>query len=256
MNKVKEKEISSEEKSLATNIPQEISYVNFDPAQQVEYAQKAAKALMTIIEATKPLTMQGKRYLYFEHWQTVARFFNTTVGIDGTTQTDKGYIAKAVVYDKNGVVIGGAEASCMKDEMNWKNKPDFQLRSMAQTRAMAKALRSIYGFVAVLAGVEATPAEEMSEHIVESKPVGQAQHVVQPTGKQPSEKQKMFIKKLCTEKQITQTQLKELAVTYKGDPSGLIEYLLNYRKQETQELPVIQQEMSEEDQKLVDSIPF
>lgn len=85
----------------------------------------------------------------------------------------------------------------------------------------------------------------------------QNQHVA--TGKQPSEKQKMFIKKLCTEKGITQPQLKELAVTYKGNPSGLIDYLLNHKKEIVEkDLPVIQQqeEMSEEDAKLVDSIPF
>ncbi len=39
--------------------------------------------------------------------------------------------------------------------------PLFQLRSMAQTRAMAKAFRSVLGWVAVLAGYRATPAEEL-----------------------------------------------------------------------------------------------
>ena len=158
MNKVKEKETSGQEKSLTPIVSENNGLVNFDPQTQVEYAQKAAKALMVVIDATKPLVMQGKRYLYFEHWQTVARFFNTTVGITETIKDSHGYIAKAAVYNNQGLIIGGAEASCMNDEKNWKGKPELQLRSMAQTRAMAKALRSIYGFVAVLAGVEATPA--------------------------------------------------------------------------------------------------
>ncbi len=40
--------------------------------------------------------------------------------------------------------------------------PTFQLRSMAQTRACAKALRNVLGWVAVMAGYSATPAEELS----------------------------------------------------------------------------------------------
>jgi hypothetical protein len=139
----------------------------FDPEKDVVNAQMAAKALMTVIDATKPLTMNGKRYLYFEHWQTIARFFRATVGIEWTKpimakDTIIGWEAKAVVY-QDGITIGGAEAACMADERNWVGKPSFQVRSMAQTRAMSKALRSIFGFVAVLAGVEATPAEEIIE---------------------------------------------------------------------------------------------
>jgi hypothetical protein len=39
--------------------------------------------------------------------------------------------------------------------------PMYQLRSMAQTRACAKALRNILAWVVVLAGFKTTPAEEM-----------------------------------------------------------------------------------------------
>lgn len=138
----------------------------FNPELDVEYAKRAAKALMAVLDVSKPLIMNGKKYLYVEMWQTIAQFFNTTVGTESTTEILKddknwGYIAKSLLYNKDGVVVGGAEASCSRDERNWTDKPDFQLRSMAQTRAMAKALRSRFGFVAVLAGVEATPAEEM-----------------------------------------------------------------------------------------------
>jgi hypothetical protein len=49
----------------------------------------------------------------------------------------------------------------MRDEKNWATKPEFQLRSMAQTRACAKALRNAFAWIPVLAGYEGTPAEEM-----------------------------------------------------------------------------------------------
>src|SRR5262245_15463239 len=41
--------------------------------------------------------------------------------------------------------------------------PLFQLRSMAQTRAMAKAMRNALAWVVVLAGYKPTPAEELPE---------------------------------------------------------------------------------------------
>ena len=142
-------------------ISQANNLVKFDPEQDIKQGQKAAKALMKVVEITKPLKLNGKTYLYFEHWQTMAKFFRITVGIESTTKLENGYEAKSIVY-QNGTIIGGAEASCLRDEANWKTKPEFQLKSMAQTRAMAKALRSILGYIPVLAGIEATPAEEMS----------------------------------------------------------------------------------------------
>ena len=134
----------------------------FDPERDVERARSAARALMGVIEATKTLKLNGKTYLFFEHWQTIGQFFNHSVGVDwvNTLENPDGYEAKSVLYH-NGQVVGGAIASCTRDEANWKGKPDFQLRSMAQTRAMAKALRSRFGFIAVLAGAEPTAAEEI-----------------------------------------------------------------------------------------------
>lgn len=50
----------------------------------------------------------------------------------------------------------------MQDEPNWRGKPLFQLKSMAQTRACAKALRNVLAWVVVLAGYAPTPSEEMT----------------------------------------------------------------------------------------------
>jgi hypothetical protein len=72
-----------------------------------------------------------------------------------------GWEAGVVVVNTQGVELGRAEAQCTRGESNWKNRDDFALRSMAQTRAMGKALRMPLGWIAVLAGYEATPAEEM-----------------------------------------------------------------------------------------------
>jgi len=137
-----------------------------DPEAQLEYAHKAAKALMKRVEQKpKKLILNGKQYLEYGDWQTLARFFGATVGSHDTVRIVRdnkfyGYESKATVH-QHGEVISSAEASCLVDEANWRSKPEFQLKSMAQTRASAKALRNAFGWVAELAGYASTPAEEM-----------------------------------------------------------------------------------------------
>ena len=69
------------------------------------------------------------------------------------------YIAEAVLQH------GGREyrayGLCASTEPNWANRPEFQLMSMAQTRAAGKVLRLLLGWIVTLAGYEPTPAEEM-----------------------------------------------------------------------------------------------
>ena len=72
-----------------------------------------------------------------------------------------GWEARVNVLDETGRIIGSSEGMCMYDEKNWKGKPSYALRSMAQTRTAGKALRSLFAHIAVLAGYSPTPAEEM-----------------------------------------------------------------------------------------------
>lgn len=118
-----------------------------------------------------------------------------------------GFEAAAVALDCNGREVSRGEAMCLNDEENWgmrakyewqdvldaqgkktwefnaekqknlpkRNKvkvgetptPLFQLRSMAQTRACAKALSNLFKWVVVLAGYKPTPAEEMTGTVEE-----------------------------------------------------------------------------------------
>lgn len=74
-----------------------------------------------------------------------------------------GFKATAIVVDSTGVQVGSADAYCLNGEPNWSRKPMFQLAGMAQTRAINRALLNLLKPVFRLAGVEATPAEEMIE---------------------------------------------------------------------------------------------
>lgn len=141
--------------------------IHREPTIVLEEAKKAAKALAQVIAGKKkPVIINGEQYLEFEDWMTVARFYGITAKVISTSPISfgdvQGFEARAVALKVNtGEEISAAEAMCLNDEANWKNRPLFMLRSMAQTRACAKALRNVLAWVVVLAGYKPTPAEEM-----------------------------------------------------------------------------------------------
>ena len=175
----------------------------------LENARTAARALADVIsKKKKPVIMNGEQYLEMEDWQLCGQFYGYTVKtgdavlveIDGV----KGAKAHADLIDfKTGMYLGGAEAYCMRDEEHWNTRPKyewqgegdnrkrvkvgdevvpwFQLASMAQTRAGAKAFRNRLAWVVVLAGYRPTPAEEMtegtvSEAVKERRTVDKSEH--------------------------------------------------------------------------------
>lgn len=110
----------------------------------------------------------------------------------------RGFEARAVAkHALSGRVVSAGESMCLNDEPRWSTRPKYewrdkttadgkkiwderkrkyeserihvgeeavplaQLRSMAQTRAAAKALRNVLAWVVVLAGYKSTPAEEL-----------------------------------------------------------------------------------------------
>lgn len=134
-----------------------------DPEVALAGAQKAARALLKVVSHKRQIVINGSRYLTFEDWQTIGRFYGVSVGVESTGKVDDGHTARAVVYNREGTVISAAEAICTRGERKWKDRDEYALKSMAQTRACAKALRNVLAWVAVLAGFEGTPAEEMAD---------------------------------------------------------------------------------------------
>ena len=136
------------------------------PKTVIENAVEAAKELKAIVDKKpKKVIINNEQYLEFEDWQTLGKFYGLFVKTGEpefiTIDDVKGFKAQAKVVTRTGIEVGGATAYCMRDEKNWTEKPTFQLASMAQTRAAAKALRNMLAWVAVLAGYRPTPAEEI-----------------------------------------------------------------------------------------------
>ena len=145
------------------------------PEVVLEEARRAAKALADVL-ANKPkkCVINGEQFLQFEDWQTLGRFYGVTAAARTTEYVEfgdtVGFAATAealLVVNGQSIKISSAEAMCLNDEWKWQDKPLYQLKSMAQTRACAKTLRNVLAWVVVLAGYQPTPAEEMDN---EEKP--------------------------------------------------------------------------------------
>ena len=116
-------------------------------------------------QARMTVRIQGRDYVRIEGWQVLCHMCNLPLPsiVDLRREEREGgyvYVAEALL------AYGGREyrayGICASDEPNWRGRPEFQLASMAQTRAAGKVLRLLLGWVITLAGYEPTPAEEMT----------------------------------------------------------------------------------------------
>jgi hypothetical protein len=203
--------------------------INRAPEEVLEEAKKVAKALGDVVRnKKKPVIMNGEQYLEFEDWQTVGRFYGVTAKVISTEFIQygevQGFEAKAVAVRPDGMEVSAAEAMCMNDEPNWKSKPLFQLRSMAQTRACAKALRNCLAWVVVLAGYRATPAEEIQDMAQQKTDIKPPQSKSAPIPSEPGKSAKeSFIAELSNHVKGDVAQFKKLMreFTAFGDNKGI-----------------------------------
>lgn len=134
-----------------------------DPVQVLQEATRTADALADVLKSRRLTTnIQGKDHVQIEGWQTLGAMLGVTPVCVWTRSLGNGWEARVEARTLDGRVVGSAEAMCTRDEKMWRNRDDYALRSMAQTRASSKALASPLRFVVTLAGYEGTPAEEMT----------------------------------------------------------------------------------------------
>lgn len=137
-----------------------------EPVAIISKATDVATALKAVITKQGLVSrISGKEYPKCEAWTLLGTMLGVFPVLVWSRQVEGGWEARVEARTRDGATVGAAEAECLRSESNWKNRDDFALRSMAQTRATAKCLRMPLGFVMTLAGYEPTPAEEMvSDH--------------------------------------------------------------------------------------------
>jgi len=127
----------------------------------------AASLCKDIVLATA-VEIRKRKHVKVEGWQAIAIAHGCfassgkvrrvkDAGASGYKAT--GYVKRAGTKE----VIASAEGFVGDDEPEWKDKPVYARRAMAQTRAISRACRSAFAHVVVMmrAGLETTPAEEV-----------------------------------------------------------------------------------------------
>lgn len=97
-----------------------------------------------------------------EKWSARTKYaFAYVLKSGGTSVDDPG--PDEIIWEPNPGKAGKSRPKKERVKVGEEKVPLFQLRSMAQTRACAKALRNVLAWVVVLAGYRPTPAEEMTQ---------------------------------------------------------------------------------------------
>lgn len=133
--------------------------------ERMSTSEIVEKVKIYVDSKEKKVFFNGKRYPEIDDWEYIGTFYGlklktfdpSFVEIDGR----KGFKARAALYDDKQNEVGRAESFCMNDEPNWMRKPLFQLASMAQTRAGAKAYSNLFRPIARMCAMETTPFEEL-----------------------------------------------------------------------------------------------
>lgn len=135
-----------------------------DPVEVLARAKRVADALAPVIRSAGLVqNISGKDYLNVEAWQTLGSQVGVTPVVVSSRRVHdpEGWEARCEARSLDGRTLGAADSMCLRTEERWKEAEDFEVRSMAQTRAMSRALASVLRFIPTLAGFSGTPAEEM-----------------------------------------------------------------------------------------------
>lgn len=140
-------------------------YQSTDAMEQLAEARERAKVLVEVVNEqglAKRFGSNPKPHVFVEGWQFLASQFGLIPEIEWTKELEDGWEARAALRRlSDGAVISHGDGECRETESNWKGRDSYAIRSMAQTRAVSKVCRIALSSVMVMAGFNATPAEEM-----------------------------------------------------------------------------------------------
>jgi hypothetical protein len=162
-----------------------------NPETLIKEATLCADALMRVVKKNGwAINFGGKKdHLWFEAWAFLATMYRVTPRVvPGMTKFIEiggviGYEAEAEAFHvPSQTIVSTGNAMCLNDEENWGLRPKyewrgqgnarervkvgevavplFQLRSMAETRAMSKALKGPFSWVVAMAGFAPNTVEE------------------------------------------------------------------------------------------------
>jgi hypothetical protein len=138
-------------------------YGSRDPKLVRDKMVELADVLMDVVRTKRlAVSIRDREHLTVEAWTTLGAFVGVHAAIVWTrlNESGDGIIARAEARTLEGALVGAAESECSRVESRWKSAEPYAIRSMAQTRALSRALQAPLRHIAVLAGYEGTAAEE------------------------------------------------------------------------------------------------
>ena len=123
--------------------------------------RRVARVLTDVLESRDLVVPVGNGHVRIEGWTLLGSMVGVAPEVEWSRPIPMGWEARATARTADGRLVGNGEAQCTREEKHWRDRDDYALRSMAQTRAVSKALRMGLGFIVQLAGYDATPAEEL-----------------------------------------------------------------------------------------------
>jgi hypothetical protein len=151
---------------------------------QMRQATDVAGVCGEIVRKTA-ITIQGRKYVKVEGWQSIATAYGCVAGATNVQQVLGGVAATGELRKiSDGTLVATAEGFVGEDETTWfggkRNvrdktsptgwterdmpaRPMYAIRAMAQTRAISRVCRSAFAHVVVLidTNLSTTPAEEI-----------------------------------------------------------------------------------------------
>ena len=116
--------------------------------------------------------IKGKKFPKVDWWTTIGGTLGLFPVTEWARRLDRPgeitYEARVSVK-RHGQEITAGEAICSSLEKSWCNKDEYAIKSMSITRATGKAFRVGFSMLAVMAGLEPTPAEEITSEVLDKK---------------------------------------------------------------------------------------
>lgn len=164
--------VNSEQRQLVSNgnnEGQDLFLFSRDPAETFKEAEQLVQLMSQRCDNERFISrISGKAYPRVEWWSTIGASLGLFPRVVYSKRLEREndeivYESRVEVVHHNGtsIVISVGEAICSNRENRWRTADEYAIKSMSITRATGKAYRIPLSFLAVMAGLEPTPSEEM-----------------------------------------------------------------------------------------------
>lgn len=110
------------------------------------------------------VTKDGKSYVKVAVWQFLASLLGLMPSFECTSNDEQTTVLCIChLYNREGREISQSTMVANDGEDFLKDKDNYAVWGMAQTRALSRAVKNVYGYIVEEAGFLSTPMEEISE---------------------------------------------------------------------------------------------